>query len=137
MEREKKLKEEKMFKRIALITILFALLITGSLVAQYTLDIYTTVHCITTADVNVGYLSSGDPEEVHHYDYVENGTVIHTIIPVGPGNPPPDRVFAEGKDNVNPGYDYDEEDVSLYYPMYLELWIGVKPDDDGTTPSEE
>ena len=131
-----------MIKKIAITLILLSLFIAGSMIAEdpperYTLDIYVTVYCITTADVDVGYKTiEGVPCSVQNYPVVNNGTVIHRQIEVWPGDPPPDKVFAEGWDNVWYAHDYDEDNANFSDPMYLELWIGVGYIDP-TIPPEE
>jgi hypothetical protein len=125
-----------MIKKIAITAILLGLLCAVNLIAaedppgeKYTVEVYVTVHTNGPADVDVGCKTSGGTEHnVHHWRDVGNGEVIHYTVELWPPNdPPPTIVFARGW-GLYGGYDYDEAPGSLYYPVYLELWIGLIPE---------
>ena len=131
-------KEKAMFKKILITAILLGLLTAGSLMAEerWTLDIYCHVHAASSSNlVEIGYLDiNGTQHEINTYSVGGGYTLIHCQIQIWPDDPPADLVFAEGWGG---GYhDYDECDATLYYPMELDLYLGVVPEDP-TTPQEQ
>ncbi|MCK4357962.1 MAG: hypothetical protein KAW92_04340 [Candidatus Cloacimonetes bacterium] len=127
-----------MIKKILTGAILLGLLLAGSLMAEekWTLNIYVDVYGYAD-QVDIGYLDIDHnivQWSVQTYYNVSSGTTIHCQINVWPDDPCPIWVFAEGWGPQ--GDDYDECDATLHYPMDLELYLGVVPEDP-TIPQEE
>ena len=125
-----------MIKKIAITLILLSLFFAGTMIAEdpperYTLDIYVTVHAAYNGNtVEIGYMDINHViygPLVQTYDVGVGIHIIHCTIEVWPGqHPAPEWVFAEGWGPYS-SHDYDECDASISDPMYLDLWLGVAP----------